>query len=83
MKKLFSLVLIVAVIAAGVVFVPKLVHKCDSCEETFFGAGYEPSAVVDLLSGEEGIICKECAEKQHVLEIGLGKSVEDFKKDLF
>lgn len=83
MKKLISLILIVVIIAAGIVFVPKLVHKCDSCDETFFGAGYEPAAVVDLLSDKESVICKECAEKQHIIEIGLGKSVEDFKKDLF
>lgn len=83
MKKLLSLVVVAIIVIAGIIFVPKLVHTCDDCGKTFVGAGYEPFALVEMVSEEEQIICKECAEEQHALEIGLGKSVDDYKKDLF
>jgi len=83
MKKIISLVVVVAIIIAGIVFVPKIAHTCDDCEKFFLGAGYEPNIVEDLLSSEDQIICKKCAEKQHALSIAMGKSVEDFKRDLF
>ena len=83
MKKIISLVVGVAIIIAGFVFVPKIAHTCDDCEKFFLGAGYEPNIVEDLLSSEDQIICKKCAEKQHALSIAMGKSVEDFKRDLF
>ena len=83
MKKIISLVVVVAIIIAGIVFVPKIAHTCDDCEKFFLGAGYEPNIVEDLLSSEDQIICKKCAEKQHALSIAMGKSVDDFKRDLF
>ncbi len=83
MKKLFSLILVVIIVIAGIVFVPKIAHKCDDCEKFFIGAGYEPNVVEDLLSDTEQIICKECAEEQHALAIAVGKSVEEYKRDLF
>ncbi len=83
MKKIISLVVVAAIIVAGVVFVPKIAHTCDDCETFFLGAGYEPNIVSDLLSDEEQIICKKCAEEQHAISIALGKSVDDFKRDLF
>lgn len=83
MKKIISLVVVVAIIIAGIVFVPKIAHTCDDCEKFFLGAGYEPNIVEDLLSSEDQIICKKCAEKQHALSIAMGKSVEEFKRDLF
>ena len=83
MKKIISLAIIVLIIIAIIALIPKLIHKCNDCGKTFFGAGYEPNAFVDILSAEEQVICKECAEKQHAIEIGLGKSVEEFKRDLF
>ena len=83
MKKIISLVVVVAIIIAGIVFVPKIAHTCDDCEKFFLGAGYEPNIVEDLLSSEDQIICKKCAEKQHALSIAMGKSVEDFKRNLF
>ena len=83
MKKIISLVVVVAIIVAGIIFVPKIAHTCDDCEKFFLGAGYEPNIVEDLLSSEEQIICKECAEKQHALSITMGKSIDDFKRDLF
>ena len=83
MKKIISLVVVVAIIIAGIVFVPKIAHTCDDCEKFFLGAGYEPNIVEDLLSSEDQIICKKCAEKQHALSIAMVQSVEDFKRDLF
>ena len=83
MKKIISLAVIVVIVIAGIVFVPRVVHTCDDCEKFFIGAGYEPNIVEDLLSSEEQIICKKCAEEQHALSIAMGKSVDDFKRDLF
>ena len=83
MKKIISLVVVVAIIVVGIVFLPKIVHTCDDCEKLFFGSGYEPNIIEDLLSNEERIICKNCAEEQHAISIAMGKSVDDFKRDLF
>ena len=82
MKKVISII-VVAVIVAGIVFVPRLVHKCSSCEQTFFGTGYKANVVADLVSDEEQIICKDCAETQHALEIAVGKQLKDYKRPLF
>lgn len=83
MKKIISLVVVVAIIVTGIIFVPKIAHTCDDCEKFFLGAGYESNIVEDLLSSEEQIICKKCAEKQHALSIAMGKSIDDFKRNLF
>ncbi len=83
MKRIVSLVLIAAIVIAGIVFVPKIMHTCDGCEKFFLGVGYEPNIVEDLLSDKEQIICKKCAKEQHALSIAAGKSVDDFKRDLF
>ncbi len=78
--KIIVLVVIVALLA---VFIPRLVHKCDDCEKVFFGTGYEPNVLSEILSEDDQIICKECAEKQHALSIAMGKTLNDFKKPLF
>lgn len=83
MKKAVSVILAIAVIVAGIVFVPKVVHTCSSCEKTFFGTGYEPNVVAGLISDEDMIICKDCAQKQHALEIAVGKTLEDYRRPLF
>lgn len=83
MKKIISVVAVVLVIIAGIVFVPKITHTCDDCGKFFIGTGYEPNVVADLLSSDEQIICKDCAEKQHALSIAVGKSLDDFKRGLF
>lgn len=83
MGKIISIVLVIAVVIAGIVFVPKLTHTCSDCEEFFVGAGYEPNVINDMLSDETQIICEECAEKQHAIELALGKSLDDFKLDVF
>ena len=33
MKKKISLVVVVAIIVAGIIFVPKIAHTCDDCEK--------------------------------------------------
>lgn len=83
MKKLFKLVVTIAFICAIVYFGPKLVHKCDGCEEWFVGTGYEANILADAISDDDQTICKPCAEKQHVVETTLGKPLDDYKKKLF
>ena len=83
MKKIIAFAVVLVIIVAGVVFVPKLAHKCDDCGKFFVGTGYEPNIVSDLLNDEEQIICKECAEKQHALTLAVGGDVDKYKRDLF
>ena len=83
MKKLFSFILVVALIAAGVVLGPRLVHKCADCETFFLGTGYYPNVVEELVGNGDQVICKACAEKQHAIAITLGKDVSDFQRELF
>lgn len=81
MKKV--LIIVVVLVFLGV-FAPQLVHKCDDCETIFFGTGYEPNVVADLLKDEgDQIICKECAEIHHALSFLTGKTLDDFKRGLF
>ncbi len=83
MKKIISLVLVAVIIVAGIVFVPKLAHKCSDCEKFFVGTGYEANIIDDLFSSEEKILCKECAEKHHFASIALGKDISEFRRPLF
>lgn len=83
MKKLLKLLVFVAFVCAVLYFGPKLIHKCDSCEEWIIGTGYRANVIVDAVSGDDSTICKECAETQHLLETTLGKSLDDYKKPLF
>lgn len=83
MKKVISVIVVVAIIIAGIVFVPRVVHTCSSCEKTFFGTGYKPNVVAGLISEDEQIICKDCAEKQHAIELAVGKTLKDYKRPLF
>lgn len=63
-----------------VTYIPQFVHICTDCERLFVGAGYEQNVIADVIATEEGILCKECAEKQHALSVGLGKSLDDYKR---
>ena len=83
MKRLFKLLFNIAIICAVVYFAPKLVHKCDDCEEWFVGTGYEANVIADVISDDDQTICKPCAEKQHAIETTLGKSLDDYRKKLF
>ncbi len=83
MKKVKTLLILVVIVVLGIVFVPRLVHKCDSCGDWIIGTGYEPAALVELVDSEQEVICKDCAETQHAIEVALGSSVSDFKRPLF
>ena len=87
MKTIVSVLLIAAVIVAGVIFLPKVIHTCDNCGDTIVGGGYTANAVsntITSLSGQEDkILCKDCAAKEHALAIAAGKSLEDFKRPVF
>lgn len=83
MRKIFKLLLTIVFICAIVYFAPRLVHKCDDCEEWFVGTGYEANVIADVVSDDDQTICKACAEKQHVIETTMGKSLNEFKKRLF
>lgn len=83
MKKIISLVVVAVIVVAGIIFVPKLAHTCDDCDKFFVGAGYEPNMLEDMMTDDEQIICEECAEKQHAVSLALGKTLDEYKKDLF
>ena len=83
MKKISKPLLAIIFICAIIYFLPKLVHKCDSCEEWFVGTGYEANIIVDAILDEDQTICKECAEKQHIMGTTFSKSLDDYKKKLF
>ncbi len=76
----------IIIVLVGVFIGPKVVHECADCGETFFGAGYEPSKVIEFFEGnddEESVICEKCAEEQHALALAMGDELDDFKKEIF
>ena len=87
-SKIIVIILVVLILAgAGIVFGPRLVHRCSNCDKVFVGTGYYANIISDAvttLTGEdEKILCKDCAEDEHAVSIFAGKSVEDFKRPLF
>ena len=83
MKKIISIIVAVVVVAAGIIFVPKLAHTCDDCGKFFIGPGYEPNVLADLVTDDEQILCKDCAEDQHAIGIAMGQSLDEYKRDVF
>ena len=84
MKKLLPVIVVALIVIIGVVVGPKVIQTCDACDETFFGAGYEPGAVNEFFSGDElEVVCEDCAMEQHAVEIAFGKSLDEFKRDIF
>ena len=86
--RLIALVVVIALlITSGIVFIPRLVHRCDNCDKLFVGTGYYANVVSNTLSSLQGnedkILCRDCAETNHALEILAGKSLEDFRRPLF
>ncbi len=77
------IVAIVLVVALAVVFVPRLVHKCDDCGKFFVGTGYRGNIITEALSDKERIICKDCAEKEHAISGLVGGSLDEYKRPLF
>lgn len=80
-------VLAVVIVAALVVFAPRLMHLCDNCGDFFIGTGYHANVVSNAITGlsgqEDKILCKDCAAKEHALAIAAGKSIKDFQRPLF
>lgn len=91
MKKSLPIIVVAVLLVLGIIFVPRVVHTCDDCGETFFGTGYTANALVEAANDYESddeekdlIICEKCAEKHHAISIGLGQNtLDDFKRDLF
>lgn len=86
--KIVAVVLVAAIlIGAGVVFVPRLCHRCDNCDSAFVGTGYYANVVTDFITAisgnEDKILCKDCAMQEHALAIAAGKSLKDYKRPLF
>ncbi len=77
-----SFVVVVAIAVSAIIFVPRLVHTCDDCGKTFFGTGYRPNIISNVLTDDQ-IICEDCAAKQHAIEIALGYDLDGFKRGLF
>jgi hypothetical protein len=86
-KAIVTVILLAAIVAAGVIFVPRLANTCDNCGKFFLGSGYTANVVSNTLTTLTGqddkILCKECAAKEHALAIAAGKSLDDFKRPLF
>jgi len=83
MKKLLKFLVTAVVVLVLLLYIPYYVNRCYDCEKVFVGVGYEPNILSEIIYEHEPVICKECAENQHVLSIALGKSVEEFRKPLF
>ena len=88
MKKTIVTILLAAIlVAALVIFVPKLTHTCDNCDRFFVGTGYTANKVSDIITSltgqEDKILCKDCAAKEHALAIATGKALKDFRLPLF
>ena len=86
-KIITSVVVALIVVAALIVFVPRLAHTCDNCGSFFVGTGYRANvvsnAITSITGQEDKILCKDCASKEHALAIATGKSLKDFKRPLF
>lgn len=83
MKKIIKGLLIAVVVLLLVMYLPYYLNVCNDCSEFFVGAGYESNIVTELISENEPVICKECAEMQHVLSLALGKPLSDFARPAF
>ena len=86
--RIIALVVALAiVVGCGIVFIPRLVHRCDNCDKLFVGTGYSANVVTNTWSSltgkDEKILCRDCAEKSHKIEIIAGKSIDDYKRPLF
>ncbi len=80
------LVLAVAVVVLlAIILGPKLIHECVGCNETVFGAGYEPNVISGILEDydEDDVLCEDCAEDAHAIHLELGKTLDDYKRKLF
>ena len=86
--RLISIILVIAIlVTGGIVLGPRLVHHCDNCDKLFVGTGYYANIISDsvssLFGNDSKILCSECAEISHALELMAGKSLSDFRRPLF
>lgn len=66
-----TVIILVVVVALGIIFGPKLIHKCDHCGDTFVGVGYMPDPV---LHSDEAVICEDCAKDEHFAFVAAQKA---------
>ena len=82
-----AVVLAAVLVGGGIFFGPKLIHHCDNCDRLFFGTGYYSNilseTVGSLLNKKEKILCRDCAQEEHALEITFGASLDEYKRPLF
>ena len=83
MKKLLSLISTLLIIVLLVLYVPYYIHPCAECDKWILGPGYKANKLVDLVSEDEVVVCRECAEEQHIFSSAFGKDVEEFRRDAF
>ena len=86
-RPIATILIVAIIVAALVIFVPRLAHTCDNCDSFFIGTGYTANivsnAITSITGQEDKILCKDCAAKEHSLAIAAGKSLSDFKRPLF
>lgn len=82
MKKLLKILAVIVVVALVGIYATQFIHKCDDCGKIFLGTGYDPNILSELINEEELTICRECAETHHGFSIALGKSLDDYKKNI-
>ena len=80
MKTFVKIIIGILVVCMLVLYVPQFFHSCTGCESFFLGLGYEENIIVDAMSEDDGVLCRDCAEYHHALSIGFGKSIDDYSK---
>ena len=82
MKNFLKVLVILILVAEVALLGLRLVNTCDDCEKNFFGVGYVGNAIDNAVNEEEQILCEECAELHHKVELVVGKTLDDFKREL-
>lgn len=82
MKKIFSFLMTLVILVLLITYSPQLLHTCTDCDAFFGGTGYSANVIADIFSEEDGILCEECAKKHHGLSVGLGKSLDEYRRPM-
>lgn len=82
MKKIFSFLMTLVILVLLITYSPQLLHTCTDCDKVFVGTGYSANVIADFFSEEDGVLCEECAKKHHALSVGLGKSLDEYKRPM-
>lgn len=83
MKKIVKLIIALLVAVLLVAYIPYYINTCDDCDKMFFGPGYDANIVMEAISEDDYVICKDCAELQHAISSLVGKSVDEYRRPLF